>query len=195
MEKRGYLWLIGICVIVGVSSFILMTAFLKSDMGKKPVPQTAQAAQTAEQEKAMAEQAVATDMAKIQPSTKMVYQYYYPVDGVMKEQEDTPPYFLLDRTFQDMQSLYEDWQIVSFSNAEVVMRRTMEGKSEERYIVSQKDGFVAVFYEEEQNGESLHELTDTPLSSLPIEERERLKEGISVTGEENLSKILADYGS
>lgn len=192
MQRKGYLWLIGICVVVGIGSFIYTTISLKSDIEKKA---NAQTTQRLRQEKPKVDQAVASNEAKIKPSTKMVYQYYYPTDGVMKEQADIPPYFLLDRSFQDMKSIYEDWKIISFSDAKVVMRRTMEGKSEERYIVSQQDGFVAVFYEEEQNGVRLHELTNTPLSSLPLEERERLKEGISVLGEESLSKVLADYGS
>ena len=48
---------------------------------------------------------------------------------------------------------------------------------------------------EAQHGIILHEITNTPISALPLEEQERLLEGISVIGDENLSKILSDYTS
>lgn len=133
--------------------------------------------------------------SKIQPSTKMIYQYYYPDDKVVEEQEDTPPYFLLDLTLTDMRKYYTDWQIVSFSSQEVVMRKIVQGKSNQRYIIGEKDGYVAVFYEQPQDGVVLHELTDTPLSALGEEEQQRLKDGIFVLGEDRLAKVLEDYGS
>lgn len=133
--------------------------------------------------------------ARITPSTKMVYQYYYPQDDVMEQQEDVPPYFLLDLTFEDMQKLYDNWQVVSFSEKEVILRKTMEGESDQRYIVGEQDGYIAVFYQKEQNGISLHEVTNTPISSLSEEEVQRLENGIFVTGDIELSKILEDYGS
>ncbi len=36
---------------------------------------------------------VITETARITPSTKMVYEYYYTEDGVTQTLEDVPPYF------------------------------------------------------------------------------------------------------
>ena len=94
-----------------------------------------------------------------------------------------------------MKKLYKDWQIITISSKELIMRKTLEAISDEQYIIGEKNWYVAVFYKEPQHGIVLHEITNTPLSALPLEERERLLEGISVTGDENLSKILSDYTS
>ena len=131
----------------------------------------------------------------ITPSTKMVYQYYYPSDDVTETAEEVPPYFLVGLTRSDMETIYQEWELLSFSPKEVVLRRTVEGNSHERYIVGVKNGYVAVFYEEEQNGVSLKEQTNIPVSSLDEEEQKRLAEGILVVGKDRLAQVLQDYGS
>jgi len=138
---------------------------------------------------------VAVNVPRITPSTKLVYEYYYEDDGQVKVEEEVPPYFLIDMTRKDLEENYPDWQLKSFSQAEVVMRKNISGKSKERYIIKEYDGYVAVFFEEPVDGVSLRELTDTPVSSLSAEDREKLKTGINVIGEEALMNALEDYES
>jgi len=132
---------------------------------------------------------------KITPSTKMVYQYYYTEDGVTEVQEEIPPYFMLDLTLSDISKYYTAWDIVSFSPKEVVMRKTIIGESQQRYVVGQKDGYVAVYYEEEQEGISLKELTGIPVDGLTEDEKLRLNQGIKVMGNEALARTLENYSS
>ncbi len=131
----------------------------------------------------------------ITESTKMVYQYYYKNEGVMEESEEVPPYFLLGFDFNDMLEYYPDWQIVSFSSKEVVMRKIVEEKNEESFIVTQKDGYIAVYYEDKDDGRTLYEITETPISTLTHEEQVRINDGIIVKSEYELAKILAEYNS
>ncbi len=131
----------------------------------------------------------------ITESTKMVYQYYYKNEGVMEESEEVPPYFLLGFDFNDMLEYYPDWQIVSFSSKEVVMRKIVEEKNEESFIVTQKDGYIAVYYEDKDEGRTLYEITETPISTLTHEEQVRINDGIIVKSEYELAKILAEYNS
>lgn len=132
---------------------------------------------------------------KITPSTKIVYRYYYTDDQVMEEQEEVPPYFLLDLTLEDMLKYYSTWEIVSFSSKEVIMQKTVYGPSHQRYVVGEKDGYIAVFYEEEIEGISLKEVTDIPINGLTEEERFRLSEGIKVIGKDALARTLENYSS
>ena len=131
----------------------------------------------------------------ITESTKMVYQYYYKNEGVMEESEEVPPYFLLGFDFNDMLEYYPDWQIVSFSSKEVVMRKIVEERNEESFIVTQKDGYIAVYYEDKDEGRTLYEITETPISTLTHEEQVRINDGIIVKSEYELAKILAEYNS
>ncbi|MPN34162.1 hypothetical protein SDC9_181655 [bioreactor metagenome] len=132
---------------------------------------------------------------KITGSTKMVYQYYYSEDGNTVEQEDVPPYFLIGMTFSDMKDYYPNWQIVYFSEDKVVMRKEVSLETDENYMVGNMDGYVAVFYDNGDYGMSLKTVTETPLSALTKEERQRLDEGIFVSGEEGLARILESYES
>lgn len=197
VSRKQYMWLAMGCIAIGLLSYLVTLNLLNDTTTLESTKnEIVQEKVIPEQEELIEEKAASlTTVSQIQPYTKMVYEYYYPKDGITKEQEDTPPYFLLDLTMEDVQKMYEDWQIITFSDKKVVMRKTMEGKSDERYVVGEKDGYVAVFYEEPKNGVRLHQITHTPVSSLPKEDQERLKNGISVLGDSNLSKILEDYES
>lgn len=131
---------------------------------------------------------------KITPSTKMVYEYYYPEDGVTETFEDVPPYFLIDYTFDDVKRCYSNWDIASFSGKEVVMKKTVEGPSSQRYVISENDGFVAVFYDLEDE-RFLKEVTDVPVSVLNDDIKAEVEEGIEVIGNEKLNRVLEDFTS
>ena len=65
------------------------------------------------------------------------------------------------------------------------------------FIVTSYEGYVAILhFEPSGKGEwQLHEVTTTPVSGLSHEEQERLIAGIPVYTQEELTRILQDYGS
>ncbi len=132
---------------------------------------------------------------KIMSTTNIVYEYYYTEDGKTERTEEEPPYFLLNLTEKALADKLSDWEILSFSTDEVVLRKNVSAKSDQHYIVSDLDGYVAVFYETPINGTRLKEMTNTPIIALSQVEQNRLKEGIYISGKEELIKILEDYGS
>ena len=66
-------------------------------------------------------------------------------------------------------------------------------KPQARYLVGTSNGFLAVFYG--TSGDSIKEVTTTPTTALPPEEQLRLLEGIRVYTNEELVRVLQDYGS
>lgn len=129
---------------------------------------------------------------RIKPFTKIVYEYYYQLDDKLVTKETQPPYYLLDMTREEVAESYPDWQLQSFSSEKVVFRKSLkERNSTGYYTVGIYEGYVAVFYEDGR----LREVTQTPIDSLPEAEQEKLREGISIYGEEDLIKILEDYTS
>lgn len=134
-------------------------------------------------------------VSKINPSTKMVYEYYYKDDSVTEKIEDTPPYFLLDLTREEIEKQFDEWKVKSFSDREVVLQMVLEGESTQHYIIGEYDGYVAVFYEKEIDGNNLKDITGTPISSLPLEEQKKIKSGIKISGEKELYKYLENYES
>jgi len=132
---------------------------------------------------------------RIRPDTKMVYQYFYTSDRVTKEQTEPAPDFLQGLDMKQLQSIYNGWQVVLFSPETVILRCNIKGLSSETYILGEQDGFLAVFYEDAQKILHLKEKTDLPLSALPEGEAKQIREGLQVTGEENLAKMLSDLNS
>ncbi len=132
---------------------------------------------------------------RINPSTKIVYEYYYPEDEVTEVYEDSPPYFLIDYTLEDLKRIYSNWTIASFSSKEVVMKKNISGPSNQRYIIGETDGYVAVFYDIDNGERLLKEVTEKPVSALSETERNKISEGIRVTGNDRLIRALEDYTS
>lgn len=70
-----------------------------------------------------------------------------------------------------------------------------------RYVLSVFNGYVAVFNALDTpdtftpDDLSVMEVTATPASALSAEERQRLTTGIRITDDEQLARILQDYGS
>ena len=198
MEKeRIWIWMVLIAlamILGGAAGYLWVGQKVVEEQEVMPLEVTTEE-ETKEELPSEPATVVDTQEETITPSTKMVYQYYYPSDDVTETAEEVPPYFLVGLTRSDMETIYQEWELLSFSPKEVVLRRTVEGNSHERYIVGVKNGYVAVFYEEEQNGVSLKEQTNIPVSSLDEEEQKRLAEGILVVGKDRLAQVLQDYGS
>lgn len=130
---------------------------------------------------------------RISAETKMVYQYFYSRDRVTKEQVEMAPVFLQGLDMDQLKSVYNGWQVILFSPEKVILRCKIDGLSSETYIIGESDGFLAVFYEDGQKGIHLKEKTELPITSLPDGERLQVEEGLRITGEENLARVLADY--
>ena len=127
--------------------------------------------------------------------TKMIYQYFYSRDKMVKEQIEQAPIFLQGLDMEQLKSVYTGWQILFFSPEKVILRCKIEGLSSETYILGESEGFLAVFYEDTEKNICLKEKTELPISALPDGEAMQLREGIHVTGEENLAKLLGDFMS
>ena len=132
---------------------------------------------------------------KINPSTKMVYEYYYTEDGITEVYEEAPPYFLIGLTLEDLKKDYPNWEVLDFSDVQVTMRTTLNTNSSQHYIIGEYNGLIAVYYKEAIDGIALKEITDIPIRSLPEKEQEAIREGIYVVGKDNLNRALSDYGS
>ena len=132
--------------------------------------------------------------ATITAGTVFRYETVYQ-DGQVEQSQELAPYFLQGKDQAYLAAQFLDWQIVSFSADEVVMRRTLSQTSGESYIIGEQDGYVAVFYTEPVNGSRLKEVTSTPLAALSPAEQDKIKQGIPVEGNDQLALYMQDYGS
>lgn len=125
----------------------------------------------------------------------IVYQYYYTEDEITKEKVESVQNFQKGLTLAQLQSIYDGWQVVSFSPQKVILRCSVEGRSDACFLLGEYQGYLAVFQEDMHKRFILYEQTDVPLVALPLAEQQKLKEGIFVMGEIELAKLLSDYSS
>ncbi len=135
------------------------------------------------------------DAKRVGENTKMVYQYYYLKDGVVEKSTEVAPYFLVGLSQFELAEKLMGWEIVSFANDEIVLEKKINQKSTPNYTIGIKDGFVAVFYDDVVGESNIKEVTDMPITALSEEEQARLLSGIRVKSEDELLKVLEDYGS
>ena len=103
------------------------------------------------------------------------------------------PYELIGKNMSDVKEYYPDWQVTQFSPMEVVLRKNIGTVNDDRYVVGIYDNYVAVFYENSEEG--IYLMTDIPVAGLESDKQEMLQDGIYVEGKDRLNRILEDYSS
>ncbi|MDR3091477.1 MAG: hypothetical protein LBU36_04665 [Clostridiales bacterium] len=129
--------------------------------------------------------------ALLSPGARISYEYAWP-DGRLSREETEAPYFLIGKNRSQLAAVYPRWEVREFTPKSVVLRRRVVPEAQ-GYIIGERDGFIAVFYDDEAR--NLAELTDISTAALSPEEKERLREGVKAVGEAELGRFLEAYGS
>ena len=140
-----------------------------------------------QEEKTEQTEPVAKEETVIGENAEIVYQYYYTEDQRTAEQVEPVQNYLLGLNLAQVRSIYDGWQVVFFSPDKVILR------SDESFLLGEQNGMLAVFREDADGKITLYECTDVPLSVLPEIERQQIREGVRILGEDNLARALADY--
>lgn len=130
---------------------------------------------------------------KITPST--IIQYNVTEDGIITNSYTEPAkYSLVNLTLEELKSTLGDTEVVSFDENLVILESENE-KNEKSYIVGTKDGFVTIFYEDEDDNIILKDETKISVENLPEKDKKLLQKGIRAKNEAELAKIIEDYTS
>lgn len=121
------------------------------------------------------------------------YEIYNDITQMSDSVKGECPYELIGKSMSDVKDFYPDWQVTEFSSESVTLRKNLGSDNNERYIVGVYEGYVAVFYENSEEG--IYMLTEIPVNTLEDEKQKMLEEGIYVEGRERLNRILEDYSS
>ncbi len=93
-------------------------------------------------------------------------------------------------TKADLEKIYQDFEEITFSTEEARLTRYKKGKCDGHVLFRSYRGKIGVF--KENNG-ALMDVLDVPLSTLPNEDQRKLKEGVSVFGNEERAAFLDDF--
>lgn len=132
-----------------------------------------------------------TSATKTCENTIVKYIYHYNEDGEETFFEEPAPKSLQGLDVDGVRAVMPGYEICELSEQRLVLKRTIDGRSNCHYSLGEKDGYVAVFFE---NG-ILKEKTTTPVDGLDPEIKAQLVKGVKIDGNENLVKCLEDIES
>lgn len=138
----------------------------------------------------------------INPETKVIYRTYYNECDDTLDKVEKPSSDIIGLKEEGLESylmahnyLYD---IVSFSVDEILL---IENRNEvcpqhyDHYLITQKDGYVAIYYYNHRGVKSLIEKTSIPISILPLVDQEKLSKGIIKKTKSEVYQLLEDFSS
>lgn len=146
---------------------------------------------------------------KITQRTKLVIEHYnrrddsvdeeqaaMPVEYIGMSREELADYlttYAASPQLQDVEEGFEKYQILSFSNKEVVLRKIyFPAGTEYKYYLVEENGCVTVYYIDQK---TVYEYTNILVEMLPEDIREQVQHGKYITDEDSLYDFLETYTS
>ena len=195
--------LAGVAVVAAgtAAGYVFFDGLLPEDSADNAAQNSAQ---TANEEETVKNESVNTDAPEeaakevsisdgLDETAVFTYEIYNDITQMSDSVKGKCPYELIGKSMSDVKDFYPDWQVTEFSSESVTLRKNLGSDNNERYIVGVYEGYVAVFYENSEEG--IYMLTEIPVNTLEDEKQKMLEEGIYVEGRERLNRILEDYSS
>ncbi len=132
-------------------------------------------------------------------NTKLIFKTYYEKtrDTLIKEKD--VPTMMVGTSLEDFESYleknYYGWNIREINKDFVELYQVSNQISPNHYVVKEHNGYLAVFYVNEEGDTELFKETEISISFLSNVDQQKLREGIIVKGEEGVNQILEDYSS
>ena len=139
--------------------------------------------------------AVTAIKTKISPYATLTIEKFYKGCGHTTKETIDIPKELVNMTEEELQQKYEKWTIKEFKEREVYLYREIDANCSSHFVVKEDGGKVAVFSQITDNNVQLKEITDIDFDNLRDEDKELIREGVALYGEEELSSFIEDFES
>lgn len=149
------------------------------------------------------------DQTAINQNTKLTIEKYNRKENSIVESDETMPVEYIgmnrqqleeflekyesDPSIEDLEIGFENYQIMSFSNKKVVLRKTyLPPNVSYKFYLTFKDGCVIVYYIDKK---TVYEYTNICVEALPAEIQKQLYKGKYITDLDSLYDFLENYSS
>ncbi len=137
-------------------------------------------------------QANTQEQIQLSPNCSFTFQTHYEECGHTSRQYNNIPTQLVNKTKEEIQQLYNDWEITTFTSNEVVLDKNMEGECGEHYVLREVAGKI-VIYVMKNNTEEEYQKTEISTDYLTETDKITIREGLKVYGKENLNQAIEDF--
>lgn len=130
---------------------------------------------------------------KISPNCFMTLKVTYKQCGHQTNEYTKVPDELVNKTKEELQEKYKDWNIEKFSDTDIVLTKEEEGNCGEHFLVKDTDGKIVIYKILESGEQEKYDVTNISTEYLSDTDREQLKNGIKVTSRQALNQLIEDY--
>ncbi len=191
--------IIGICVIsviLGISTYFIVKAINKTEP-KSNIEEYAIKEDTINQINDIQipdeEVQVSSAEEKVSPNASLIIKKQYENCGHVKEEKILLPSKIINKTQEEVEEEYEDYEIESFNSNEIILCKKLEGLCNEHYKIKEENGVIVVYGTNEDGEEILYDETGISTQYLPESDLTNIKKGLQIYGKENLNKFIEDF--
>lgn len=145
------------------------------------------------EEQAMLDIEANSSEEKISPNCLLVLtKYYRECNHTVNEYIDIPQ-DLVNKTYEDLESEYPDWNIKDFSDSQVVLYREFGSSCSQHFVARDVDGKIVIFRVNENGVEEVFQRTEISVEYLTETDKIEIEKGIKVNGMEELNQLIEDF--
>lgn len=130
---------------------------------------------------------------KTSPNCTIILKLYYKKCEHIIEKKKTVEEAEVNLTEEELKEKFKDWEVQKFTPTEIVLYKEIDDYCGEHYVLKEKDGSIAIFSLDNNNNETLLEITDISIDYLAEEDLEKLKNGIYINSKKELNKVIEDF--
>lgn len=191
MKRNRFMIIFGFCIVFFIMSFYLGYQLMNLSIEDKHLVE--------EQNHTGDENIeIVREENRVSPNTFIEERIHYKECGHLISDtelaQDEVVNFTRDEYEEYINTTYPNLRLISFSNIKIVVFGERNHLCQEHYIIGENNGYIAIFNIDESGDKVLFKsFTDYPLSILIDIDQEKLREGIVVDSEEELSEILENF--
>ena len=186
---------ITIAIITGITTYIIQTQTPKQEIQNIKIGQTVTDECVDEWEEMQKEKNsinANTSEEKLSPNCSFIFKRHYSLCNHTSKEYINIPEDMVNKTEQELQEKYSDWQIEKFTSNEVSLLKNLEGECGEHYVLRNVNNNIVVF--KIINGvEQEYEKTEISVEYLTETDRITIQNGLKVFGKQSLNQIIEDF--
>lgn len=130
---------------------------------------------------------------KISPQAVLIINKYYKDCNHTTTNLVEIPADMVNLTEEKLKNEYPDWEVISFSSREVSIYKEFDGICNEHYVLRENNGVITVYSLDEDENETVYEITDISVEYLTDGDRDRIRNGLVIYGKNELNAFLEDF--
>lgn len=191
MKRNRFMIIFGFCIVFFIMSFYLGYQLMNLSIEDKHLVE--------DQNHIVDENIeIVKEENRVSPNTLIEERIHYKDCGHLisdaRLAKDEVVNFTRDEYEEYINTTYPNFRLISFSNVKIVLFGERNHLCQEHYVIGDNNGYIAIFKIDENGDKVLFKsFTDYPLSILIELDQEKIREGIVVDSEEELSEILENF--